>query len=713
MKRRHRTAFPFDQAKTSHQVEDMPQDLKAYCQKWTLRALIDLGAHTNLLHEGHCSDPGLMVSLDLGVTLDEAYEYPRVLQALRQKHREVVSGSMPVLSDGHLTHNIHWLASELGLSAVDQSILLFCVLERQNVYLRQTMASLGEMSTARAMTVLSVLLEIPLQEVYKALACDSVLVRSGLLSIDENNIFDFANKVELIHGINERITVSQDSPFDIFADNFVVAPAPELATDDFQHLGDKWVFLQKYLAHASKFRDAGVNVLLYGAPGTGKTQLARVMAHQLGLSLFEVALENRNGDRIHGNNRLSAYRLSQRILSKRQQSLIVFDEIEDINSPLRSEEPEFFGRRSNRSGQKGWINQLLEQNSVPAIWITNNIRFLDPAHLRRFDYHLHLDIPPVSVRSAMLSNFTKDLHVTHAWCDTMAANALLSPALMARSTKVARAIGQDQETPSMEVILDHVVGAALRAQNQSFARPAIKSKDVGYDLSVVNADCNLFQLIEGLRSTQAGRVCLYGPPGTGKSAFAQHVATVLGKPVVLKRASDVLGPFVGETESRMAAMFQEATEKEGVLILDEADTFLRTRDGAQRSWEVSSVNEMLTQMEAFAGIFFCTTNLMDRLDEASLRRFDLKINFSYLKPEHVLHLFEDVSSKLNLTAHSRMTSPLKALDKLTPGDFSNVMRQSRLHPIHSAQDLLERLVHEMKLKKNTAMGPMGFLGACV
>ena len=49
-----------------------------------------------------------------------------------------------------------------------------------------------------------------------------------------------------------------------------------------------------------------------------------------------------------------------------------------------------------------------------------------------------------------------------------------------------------------------------------------------------------------------------------------------------------------------------------------------------RSWEVTGVNEMLTQMESFAGIFIASTNLRDNLDQAALRRFDLKIKFDFL-----------------------------------------------------------------------------------
>ena len=57
-----------------------------------------------------------------------------------------------------------------------------------------------------------------------------------------------------------------------------------------------------------------------------------------------------------------------------------------------------------------------------------------------------------------------------------------------------------------------------------------------------------------------------------------------------------------------------------VLLLDEADSFLRSRRMAERHYEVSEVNEMLQGMERFAGVFVCTTNLFEDLDEAALRQ---------------------------------------------------------------------------------------------
>ena len=91
-----------------------------------------------------------------------------------------------------------------------------------------------------------------------------------------------------------------------------------------------------------------------------------------------------------------------------------------------------------------------------------------------------------------------------------------------------------------------------------------------------------------------------------------------------------MSKYVGETEQNMAAMFREAEAEKAVLLLDEADSFLQDRRGAQRTYEVTEVNEMLQGMERFDGIFICTTNLFDRIDQAALRRFTFKIQFKPL-----------------------------------------------------------------------------------
>jgi SpoVK/Ycf46/Vps4 family AAA+-type ATPase len=135
----------------------------------------------------------------------------------------------------------------------------------------------------------------------------------------------------------------------------------------------------------------------------------------------------------------------------------------------------------------------------------------------------------------------------------------------------------------------------------------------------------------------------------------------------------------------MARMFAEAESEQAVLLLDEADSFLRSRRRAERHYEVTEVNEMLAGMERFGGIFVCTTNLFEDLDEAALRRFTFKIGFKPLEPAQRVRMFiaealsagpagaPGTESAGEPTAEQR--ARLAALDQLTPGDFAAVRRQ--------------------------------------
>ena len=218
-------------------------------------------------------------------------------------------------------------------------------------------------------------------------------------------------------------------------------------------------------------------------------------------------------------------------------------------------------------------------------------------------------------------------------------------------------------------------------------------------------------MAQGLKVAGSARLCLYGPPGTGKTAYARWLAQQLDLPLLVQRGSDLQSKWVGGTEKNIAAAFAQAQADRALLLIDEVDSFLQDRRHAQRHWEVSHVNEMLTQMESFDGIFIASTNLMDELDPAALRRFDLKVKFGYLQPAQAWQLLERCCAQLQLAPpQPQLQTRMAQLRQLTPGDFAAVLRQHRFRPLGSDRAVIDALHLECSLKSPQRQGtPMGFL----
>ncbi len=339
---------------------------------------------------------------------------------------------------------------------------------------------------------------------------------------------------------------------------------------------------------------------------------------------------------------------------------------------------------------------------------------IDPAFLRRFDYVLELKNPGRAYREGVFKKVLRDLPVRPEWISQAAETDYLVPAILERAARVVGHLNEsDPET--VEHSLEHILENNLRVMGKTSWIDKHSRAPVVYDPSLVNADLDLAGLAGGLARKGSGRLCLYGPPGTGKTEFARHVSERLGKTLLVKRGSDILSKWIGETEANIAAMFREAEAEDAVLLLDEADSFLQERADAQQTWQVTQVNELLVQIEAFNGLFIACTNLMGRLDAAAMRRFDLKVCFKFLKPDQAWAFFLKV-----LEEHgehppgdpSRLQRMLSRLDNLSIGDFATVLRKLRLlNDRISTETLLQALQAECAVKPGSRARPIGFTAA--
>ncbi|MFO1226822.1 ATP-binding protein [Roseateles sp.] len=579
--------------------------------------------------------------------------------------------------------NIAQLGTLLQLNPAERAILLYGTLARYQRELRGALVEFKVNTAHEAFAAIAAVAGVDEREVAEALRAGSRLERIGMVEnlISEHNITDLADLMKVSDQIPPVLMREYQGPHDLMAVFTRPATRSNLGPTDFSFVADDLALLQGMLKTAVATQAAGVNVLLYGPPGTGKTELAKVAVAAAGLDLYEVEAADRDGNSLSGRDRYRSLQISQVFLKASGNVALLFDEVEDVFPPLSSDTASLIARLdasgegasgtgSSVSG-KAWVNQILETNPVPVIWVTNRIEQIDPAFRRRFQYHLELKSPPPGARQGLVARALAEVPVSEAFVAKLAERPGLTPAQIRTAARFAQLAGQpDQAERLIERQLQNADKALGRNDAATTARPCVTS--YALDLLNVESRFEVPRIVEALRRKGAGQMCFYGPPGTGKTALAEHIASELGRPLMVRRASDLSSKYVGETEQNMARMFELAQSEGAVLLLDEADSFLRSRKHAERNYEVSEVNEMLAGMERFAGLFICTTNLFEDLDEAALRRFAFKIRFKPLKPEQRERMFENETGSAP-TPEQR--ERLALLDHLAHGDFAAVRQQ--------------------------------------
>ncbi|MRX08981.1 AAA family ATPase [Pseudoduganella sp. FT25W] len=675
---------------------------------WLLRILVPLGGHKALLARNAFSNEAVARAAGLGRWLDDDecdFDAAAIRDQLRQAHRAAEARRDGATTPAVLTANMTRLAALVDLSPSDCRILEFAILLHSDRILDDCADTLGAVDPLRVADTLAHLLALEADDVHASLSPQGVLAKSGLLALDANAGFHLGQRLDLPTSHFANHIVAYDAhPLTLLRDTIGLSDPPRLTLADFGHLQQALAILRPYLAQALAAARAGVNVFIHGAPGTGKTELARALAADIGCELFEVASADAEGDPVNGERRLRAHRAAQHFFGRRN-ALILFDEAEDVFNNGDG----MGGRKSIAQRRKAWLNRTLEHNKVPTLWLSNAIDGVDPAFLRRFDMVIEMPIAPRAQRERIVRAVCADLLDERAIAHVAAATTL-APAVVSRAAEVVRSLGDKLDQPGASRAVQWLIDQSLQAQGQAPLRLGDASRlPAEYDAALLNADTDLPQLADGLLHSRSARLCLYGPPGTGKTAYARWLAQHLDQPLMLYSASDLMSKWAGDSEKKIAAAFRDAERENAVLLIDEVDSFLQDRARARQSWEITLVNEMLTRMEAYSGLFIASTNLMDHLDPAALRRFDLKICFHYLRPEQAQALLERYCANLFLTAPAAdAVALLRRLHAVTPGDFSAVARQHRFRPLAGATAFVQALAQECKLKEKTAAA-IGFL----
>lgn len=595
------------------------------------------------------------------------------------------------INNVHMHPNIKFLSSVMDLSETEELFLNLSLYIGHDIYFTPLVyGCIDSISSSKGCGTVaglySRILNIPYSDASKIL--DSFLVKNNILiKCNKTNFYTLNSN---LCDLYTRPDLNNDDIVKFYFDNEL---STDLEIEHFPHMTTKIQNVENIINASLKNKQKGTNILLWGVAGTGKTELAISLAKKNNWNIVSVGDSSLNTvtvttDRV--TKVLSGIRMALKLFDKKDNVVLLIDEMEDL---IRDDKHAAFS--------KAYINRTMELSSIPIIWTTNNIMISDRSFLRRMTYNIEFNTPPHETREKVWEKYSNDynLNLNQEDISYFSKRYDVTPSLIHNATKLV----SSSSNVSREYVHEIVTSMDTLENHGTMRQFPIPYDNNLYDLSCVNTPYNLNDFTERLVNTdnKSYSLCLYGPTGTGKSEYAKYLANKLGMPPLLKKASDIISPWVGATEQNIAGAFKEAIDGKKVLIFDEGDTFLQERNSAKNSWEISMVNEMLVQMENHTLPFIITTNLFENIDAASLRRFTFDMKFDFLSPNQAKDLFEK---------YFGVDAPddIKHVKGSTPGDYSKVLKKVRILGEKDPNKILTMIEDEISAKKYKPNNPIGF-----
>jgi transitional endoplasmic reticulum ATPase len=416
------------------------------------------------------------------------------------------------------------------------------------------------------------------------------------------------------------------------------------------------------LRHPEIFDRLGIDpprgVLLHGAPGTGKTLLAKAVANESGSNFVAI-----NGPEVMSKYVGEAEKKIRDLFKEAEENaptVIFIDEIDAI-APKREEVTGEVERRVVAQ-ILALMDGLKERGKVIVIGATNRPDALDQALRRpgRFDREIELRVPDRDGRNEILQIHTRGMpleddvdmdevaDITHGFVGADLA-ALCRESAMIALRRILPELDLEEQTIPQEVLEKLFVGnndfmEALKSISPSALRevfievPDIHWEDIGglEELKETLREAVEWPLTHSEDFKRIGiqpskGILLFGPPGTGKTMLSKAVATESKANFISVKGSEILSKWFGESERKIAEIFKKAKQASPCIVFfDEIDAIAPMRGTSAGEPRVVErmVNTLLSEMdglEELRGVVVVgATNRPDLIDAALLRpgRFD-------------------------------------------------------------------------------------------
>ena len=686
------------------ETEDPDQTCKAIRSLaliWSLRLLLAMGPTVPI-------DDSVREVLSLLNLADSEKDFRALLsdqESLRTKLKDLIKSDCPL--ECILSENLKYLQRTFLLDDVEIAVLAcLSVSSRIRWFNSITCTAWAEGYLPDRARCIATVIKVSANDVRRVLSGSSRLCSFGILSPQDREGND--RIINLSPSLEDSILSRPLDTTYLLSLCTRSAPPADCHFEDFEphRLG-----LDLIAPAVKGFVNSATNpagqILIHGRPGTGKTEFTRALATHLGLRLREVTETWSDNSPMNPGERMQQYQLAQGLIAGQRDTLLLFDEADQVLSWSHHS-----SNRDREGWDKSWVNRTIEAARVPCIWIANDINQVHPAILRRFRIVQEMELLSPERLATVFRGQIGRLPVSDRWLHRVAETGQVTPALIKNAAQIAE-LAHPQSSPATTATLTGVLNGHCKAVSGRRLMIDQPEGDLGLPwqadwLSTEPGIDGIAELI-GNPELDSIRLLFHGPPGTGKTALARELSHRLGRSLLSAPASRLLGPFLGETEQNIARLFDQAMRQNALLLLDEADSLLCSRESATQQWRVSQVNELLLQMEQYRGLFIAATNRLESLDPACLRRLDIKVKFDYLPSRTIRQMCRTVLDQRGRLG-SRIEARINRLDCLTPGDFRIALK--RLHITRARlniTNLIGALEAECRAKPEGRSQSIGFI----
>lgn len=328
---------------------------------------------------------------------------------------------------------------------------------------------------------------------------------------------------------------------------------------------------------------------------------------------------------------------------------------------------------------------------------------------RNINLHLNHDVYPVLLDTTAEYTSTNPKELFEYNFNSKLLNSVAG--ISTTNTKLEIEFGTLTDTFSKKIYAKDIKTPKPKRKKKSVKSEYESKSDIDYNIDYLNTDVDLNFVIKKLSEGKLVKCLIEGVPGSGKSEFAYHVAKVLGVDVNYINVSDYAKKYVGEGEERMTKLFDDAEKKGKLVIIDECDTLFTTRDDDKLAhYAASMTNHMLNEINKRNLNMFFTTNYLDRIDSAMIRRIDLKLKFGTLKNEYKYPLFLELVEKCSCKGKLNKEEISRRLNRieLTPGVFKSALNKLQWVESVTVEKAIEELEKESKMIIKEGGRSLGF-----